>query len=167
MWANNRTVLGLHCPELVPRSHLLASKLVDTLSSWLLAFGLVWGWAQFATKVRCLESFCWVLCFLASLFSWERNKSTQLSARFLWLPCPHCAAASSQEQMSQQGSRLLCWHCLFPPFSHSIFLLQSSNFLPFVFDCVEKIGQASIAHFKNEMLGYIALQWEDPLCILK
>lgn len=101
---------------------------------------------------------CWVLCFLGSLFSWERNKSTQLSARFLWLPCPHCAAAASQEQMSQQGSRLLCWHCVFPPFSHSISLLQSSHFLPFVFDCVEKIGQASIAHFKNEMLGYIALQ---------
>lgn len=90
----------------------------------------------------------WAFCFLASLFSWERNKSRQLSARFLWLPCPHCAAAASGTNEPIGILTSFAGIVFSHPFPTPFLLFCPLIFCPLSL-IVEKIGQASIAHFKN------------------
>jgi len=128
---------------------------VDTLPSWLLSFGLSLGSICHKGKIPGEH--------LAGLFVSQQvcflGKETKTCSALPGFYGSHVHTASQLLLRSKQANRVPDFFAgiVFPPFSHSV-SLQSYNFLPFVFDSVKKIGQASVAHFKNEMLGYIALQ---------
>lgn len=156
---------GLCCPELVPCAPLLAWKPMATLPSWLLCFGLSLGSICHKGQMpggHLVGLFVsWQVCFLG-------KEIKALSS----LPGFYGSNVHTAPQLPLKNKRANRDLDFFAGivFSHPFptpFLL----FCPLIF-CplsliVEEIGQASVAHFKNEMLGYIALQWEDPLCILK
>lgn len=76
LWANKRTMLGIALPRVDPMCSP-SWKLVDALPFWLLPFGLSLGSVCHKGQMPG-EHLVAGLCFLASLFSWERNKHAAL-----------------------------------------------------------------------------------------
>lgn len=138
----------LHCPELVPCAPLLTWKPVDTLSSWLLSFGLVWAWAQFATKVRCLENISLGFLFPGkSVFLGKKQKHAalcQVSMAPMSTLCCSCLRNKRANRHLDFFAGIVFSH----PFPTPFLLFCPLIFCPLSL-IVEKIGQASIAHFKN------------------
>lgn len=94
MWAKNRTILRFALPRVGPMCSPSCLKACGHFALPAIVFWFELG-LNLPQRSDAWRASRWAFCFLASRFSWERNKSTQLSARFLWLPCPHWAAAAS------------------------------------------------------------------------
>lgn len=154
LWANKRTMLGFALPRVDPMCSTSCLKACEHLALLAVAFWVELG-LNLPQRSDAWRASSWSLFPGKSVFLGKKQTCSSLPGFY----GSHIHTVLQLPLRNEQANRNpdFFFGIVFLSFSNSI-SLQSSNFLPFVFDCVKEIEQASTAHFKNEMLSYIAFQ---------